>query len=425
VSAVRKAMHQTFLALSVRNFRLYFVGQVVSVSGTWMQTLALALLVLSNQLHGNGFDVGLTTALQFLPMLLFGSFGGLVADRVDKRRLLFATQAGAGTLALVLGVVTATGSVRLWNVYLLASLLGVVNLFDNPARQTFVSEMVGFDLMPNAISLNSVLMNSARVIGPAIGGVLILTVGFAACFLVNAGSYVAVIIALAMMRPADLIRGKPVARARGQVREGLRYVRSTPDLLQPLLAVAVVGIFAFNFTTTLPLLAKISFHGGAGTYAAFSSAMGIGAVAGGLVVAHRSRPSSIMLALVGLAFGLAILVVSVAPTEVYAVAALVVMGACSISFIATANATMQIRADPALRGRVMALYAMALLGSTPIGGPLVGAISDASSPRVALAIGGFATLAASSVLALARRRNSHAAEAGSPGPALGTRRPVL
>ena len=418
-------MRRTFRALSVRNFRLYFVGQVISVSGTWMQSIALALLVLSDRLHGNGFDVGVTTALQFLPMLLVGSFGGLVADRVDKRRLLFATQASAGALALVLGVMTATGTIRLWNVYLLAALLGVVNLFDNPARQTFVSEMVGFDLMPNAISLNSVLMNSARVIGPAIGGVLILTVGYASCFLVNAGSYVAVIVALAMMRPAELIRGKPVPRAKGQVREGLRYVRSTPDLLQPLLAVAVVGIFAFNFTTTLPLLAKISFDGGAGTYAAFSSAMGIGAVVGGLVVAHRSRPSSVLLALVGLAFGLAILVVSVAPTEVLTVVALTVMGAFSISFIATANATMQLRADPALRGRVMALYAIALLGSTPIGGPLVGAISDASSPRVALAVGGIATLAASSMLALARRRQGRAVEVPAPGPALGTRRPVL
>jgi MFS family permease len=425
VTAIRAAAHRTFLALSVRNFRLYFVGQVVSVSGTWMQSLALGLLVLSRPIHGNGVAVGITTALQFLPMLLLGSFGGLVADRADKRRLLLATQASAGTVALILGVVTATGSVRLWNVYVLAALLGVVNLFDNPARQTFVSEMVGTDLMPNAISLNSVLMNSARVIGPAIGGVLIVVVGFAACFLVNACSYIAVIIALVMIRPGELHRRKPVARARGQVREGLRYVRSTPELLQPIIVVAIVGIFAFNFTTTLPLLAEISFRGGAGTYAAFSSAMGAGAVVGGLVVAHRSRPSPTLLSVVGLAFGAAILLVAWAPTKPLAVVALVLMGACSISFIATANATLQLRADPALRGRVMALYAIALLGSTPIGAPMLGAISDVSSPRVGLAVGGVACLAASAPPALrwVRARISGGpasppADTAGPSPAL-------
>jgi len=400
VSPIRAAARQTFRALVVRNFRLYFTGQAISVSGTWMQTIALSLLILSNRMHGTGVDVGVATALQFLPMLLLGSWGGLAADRFDKRKLLYATQASAGVLALALGFLTMLGTVTLWEVYLLATLLGVVNLFDNPARQTFVSEMVGRDLMPNAISLNSVLMNSARVIGPAIGGVLIFTVGFAACFLVNAGSYVAVIVALWLMRPADLYRNPRVQRAKGQVREGLRYVWSTPALRDPLLAMAVVGIFAFNFTTTLPLLAKFTFHGGAGTYSALTVAMGIGAVVGGLLVAHRSRPSTALLSLIGLAFGVMILVVAAAPSEVVALAALVFMGVFSIAFIATANATLQLRADPAMRGRVMALYAIAFLGSTPIGAPLVGWISDASSPRVALLVGGVATLVASVPLAV-------------------------
>ena len=227
MSPITKAARQTFKALRVRNYRLFFVGQVISASGTWMHAVALGLLVLSDQLHGNGFNVGLVTALQFLPMLLLGSWGGLIVDRVDKRRLLYITQTASGLLALALGLLVALGTVTMWEVYLISTLFGVVNLFDNPARQTFVSEMVGRDLMPNAISLNSVVMNSARVIGPAIGGILIFTVGLAACFLFNAASYVAVLVALFMMRPAELHQRPVVARAKGQVREGLRYVWST------------------------------------------------------------------------------------------------------------------------------------------------------------------------------------------------------
>lgn len=406
MSPIARAARRTFMALRVRNYRLYFVGQVISASGTWMHTVALGLLVLSDRLHGNGLDVGVVIALQFLPILLFGSWGGLVVDRVDKRRLLFATQTTAGLLALVLGLLVASDHVRMWQVMLIAGGFGMVNLFDNPARQTFVSEMVGRELMPNAISLNSVVMNSARVVGPAIGGVLIVTVGIAACFLVNAASYVAVVVALALMRTTELHRRPVVERARGQVREGLRYVWSTPGLRDPLLAMAVAGIFAFNFTTTLPLLATITFGGGAGTYSALTVAMGSGAIMGGLMVAHRSRPSTALLSLIGLAFGVMLLVVASAPTEAVALAALVPMGVCSISFISTANATLQLHADPAMRGRVMALFATAFLGSTPIGGPLMGWISDASSPRVALMVGGLATLGACVPLALRYRRTA-------------------
>lgn len=415
MSPVGRAARRTFLALKVRNYRLYFVGQVISASGTWMHAVALGLLVLSDRLHGTGLDVGLVVALQFLPILLFGSWGGLVVDRMDKRRLLYVTQIASGLLALTLGVLVATAAVTMWQVMLIAALFGVVNMFDNPARQTFVSEMVGHDLMPNAISLNSVVMNSARVIGPAIGGVLIVTVGFAACFLFNAASYGAVVIALLLMRPGELHQRPVVERARGQVREGLRYAWSTPALRDPLLAMAVVGIFAFNFTTTLPLLATITFGGGAGTYSALTVAMGSGAIVGGLMVAHRSRPSSALLGVIGLAFGVMLLVVASAPTEAVALGALVLMGVCSISFIATANATVQLKSDPAMRGRVMALYATAFLGSTPIGGPLMGWISDVSNPRVTLVVGGFATLAASLMLALRSRRSAAAKTAAEGG----------
>ena len=316
---IREAGRRTFRSISVRNYRLYFTGQVISVSGTWMQTVAQAYLILF-PLHGTGLEVAIATSLQFVPMLLLGPFGGLVADRYDKRRVLYATQGSAGVLALILGLLAATGSVQLWQVYVLAAGLGFVNLFDNPARQTFVFELVGPELLPNAISLNSVLINGARVIGPAIGGVLIVTVGVATCFMVNAGSYLAVIVALAMMDASRLNRRPGVVRAKGQIREGLRYAWGTRELRDTLLAMAVVGVFAFNFTVTLPLLAKFTFHGGAGLASVFMAAMGAGAVVGGLFTAFRSRPSTRLLACIGLVFGASILAVAVSPTALVATA---------------------------------------------------------------------------------------------------------
>jgi len=418
---VREAGRRTFRAISVRNYRLYFTGQVISVSGTWMQTVSQAYLILF-LLHGSGVDVAIATSLQFLPLLLLGPFGGLIADRLDKRRVLYATQGTAGVLALALGILVVTHSVTLWEIYVLAAGLGFVNLFDNPARQTFVSEMVGRELLPNAVSLNSVLMNSARVIGPAIGGALILTVGVATCFFVNAVSYAAVIVALAMMRAAELYRQPGVVRAKGQVREGLRYVWATPDLKLPLISMAVVGVFAFNFTVTLPLLAKFTFDGGGALYSVFMVAMGAGAVLGGLTTAFHSRPSTRLLACIGLVFGVAILAVACAPSQAWAIVLLVPMGAASISFVATNNATLQLRAEPSMRGRVMSLNAIAFLGSTPIGAPLLGYLSDETNPRLALALGGVATLVASIPLfvlgARQRRRRAespgeHSGEAGA------------
>jgi hypothetical protein len=275
--------------------------------------------------------------------------------------------------------------------------------------------MVGLDLLPNAVSLNSVVMNSARVIGPAIGGVLILTLGVSVCFIVNAASYAAVIVALSLMRRADLYSKPGVVRAKGQVREGLRYVWATGDLRSPLLSMAIVGVFAFNFTVTLPLLAKVTFHGGAGLYSTFLAAMGAGAVIGGLFTAHRSNPSTRLLAVIGVLFGTLITAVSLAPTKLVAIILLVPMGAASISFIATNNATLQLRADPAMRGRVMSLNAVAFLGSTPIGATLLGYISDVTNPRVALVVGGVATLMASVPLFFLAIRQREA-PAVSPAP---------
>jgi MFS family permease len=421
---LRTAASRTFKALSVRNYRLYFFAQVISVSGTWMQNIAIGWLVL--HITGSGVDLGFVTALQFLPMLLFGSWGGLVADRFNKRTLLFMTQGSACAIALALGLLALHGTITVPELYAFASLLGIVNMFDNPARQTFVSEMVGRDLLPNAVSLNSVLMNSARVIGPSIAGLLLaafssdVVFGSAVCFIVNAATYLMVLLALLLMRRRDMFPNPRAERTKGQVREGLRYVWSTPALRNPLFAMAIVGIFAFNFQVTLALLARFTFHGNAGTYAALTTAMAAGAVAGGLIVAYRSRPSPRLLAGVGVAFGALICAVAASPRTVVALILLVPMGACSIAFIATSNATLQLAADPDKRGRVMALFAIAFLGSTPIGAPLVGAISSATNPRIALLVGGVATLAASGVLWW----RSVSAPARRPVPATGPAPPV-
>ncbi len=396
MSALRVAAHQTFSSLRIRNYRLYFTAQLISVSGTWMQTVAQSWLVL--HLTGSGVDLGIVVGLQFLPMLLFGPVGGLVADRMNKRRLLYLTQAAGGVLALVLGVLVVTHEVQLWQVYVLAALLGMVNVFDNPARQTFIMEMVGRDDLPNAVSLNTVVMNASRVVGPAIGGVVITLVGLGVCFFINAASYIAVIIGLSMMRAVELHPTGTVERAKGQIRDGFRYVWRTPSLRNTLIAVAVIGIFAYNFTVTLALLAKNTFHGGAGTYSILTACMGAGAVVGGLLAAHRARPTPRLLQVLALVFGGLLGAVALAPTLATAAVLIVFMGAASIGFIATANASLQLGAEPAMRGRVMALYAMAFLGTTPIGAPLVGAIAQWTSPRVSLLVGAVATILSAGIL---------------------------
>lgn len=401
----RRIGAETFRALKVRNFRLYFTGQILSVSGSWMQRIALALLILSPRVRGNGLDVGIEMALEFVPMTLFGTLGGVVADRVDKRKLIMLGQSCSGLLALALGVLTGSGMVTLSEIFVIAFLLGICTVFTNPTRQAFVTEMVGRELLPNAVSLNSVLMNSARVIGPSIAGVLIYSVGFAACFYVNAASYVAVVVALALMHAGELKRTGHVARARGQIREGLRYAWRTPQLRGPLIVVTIVGTFTYNFSTTLPLLSEFTYHGGAGTYSILTAAMGCGAVIGGLFIARRSRPSAGLLGVIGVFFGIAVAFVALVPMEVLTVAFLVVMGGFSIAFIATANATLQLNSDSHMRGRVMSLYAIAFLGSAPIGAPLVGWISDVSSPRVAIALGAAAAIGASMHLARQWRKS--------------------
>jgi MFS family permease len=356
-----------------------------------MQSVAQGWLIL--QLTGSSVDLGFAIALQYVPILLFGTYGGLVADRHEKRRILYFTQTSAGLLALTLGLLMTTHHVTVDTVYVLASLLGFVNLFDVPARQAFVQEMVGRDLIANAVSLNSVLMNSGRVIGPSVAAGLIALVGTAVCFYTNAASYVAVILALALMRRSELLPMQIVQRQPGQLRLGLKYVFETPQLRNVIIAVAVVGTFAFNFTVTLPLLAHVTFHQkSAAQYGILMGCMGVGAVLGGLLVAHRSRPTPKLLALLAVAFGLSMTLVAFAPTILLAEIALVPTGACSIAFVSSANSTLQLNSGQQMRGRVMSLYSTAFLGTTPFGAPLVGILIAATNPRIGIFLGAFLTL---------------------------------
>ena len=393
MTRARRLGRATFSSLKNRNYRLYFIGQIISVSGTWMQRLAQAWLIL-RLTHNNGFALGIESGLQFLPVLLFGAWGGVIADRYDKRKLLYLTQIVAGLLALGLGLIVAVGAATVLLDYVFSVLLGFVNVIDNPARQTFVMEMVGREELPNAVGLNSVVMNSSRVVGPAIGGIVIEAVGLAPCFFFNAASYLAVLVALGMMR-ADLLR--PVAivpRAKGQLREGFRYVWSDRMVRTPLVMMAVVGTLAFNFQVVIPLISTKTFGLGAGGFGGLTSAMGAGAVLGGLAAASRRGVSYRRLLGLTYAMGISILFAAAAPTLATEVIALFVMGAASFAFIATANTTLQLTSRPEMRGRVMALYAIAFLGSTPVGSPIIGWICAVWGPRAGFAIGGIAAIVA-------------------------------
>jgi MFS family permease len=377
-------------SLRQRNYRLFFFGQIVSVAGTWMQTVAQSFLVLD--LTHSGTQLGLTTAVRFLPMLVFGPLGGLFADRRNKQRILLVTQTLSGLLAGAFAILIETNSIRLWIVYLLALALGFVNVFDNPARQSFISEMVSAPDLPNAVTLNSVAMNMARVFGAALGGVIAAAIGLALCFGCNAISFAAVLISLVAMRKSKLLPAKRVAKEKGQVRQGLRYVRSTPELLIPLVMIAVVGTLAWEFQVTLPLMASNVFHGGAAAYGVMASVMGAGAVVGGLISAARQRPRARALCLAAVGWGIAILAAAVAPNMAIELAALVFVGYGSITFNSMAKTTLQLASRPEMRGRVMALWGLAWLGSTPIGGPIVGWIGQNAGARWSLVIGGLATL---------------------------------
>jgi len=373
------------------------MGQSISLVGTWMQMIGQSWLVL--QLTGSATALGIVAAVQTLPILLLSPYAGVLVDRRAKRRVLLITQMVMALLALTLGLLTLTHAVRLWMVMVIAGGLGLATCVDNPARQAFVPEIVGTDLVANAISLNSAMVNAARAVGPALGGVLIVSVGVGACFLFNTVSFVAVIIALATMKQELLHPAVTSVHAPGQLLEGLRYVRRTPRLLTPLLMMALIGALSYEFQVVLPVLAKNTFHGNADAYGFFTAAFGVGAVIGGLAVASRRPTGMRSVAVAAGAFGLTMLVAAVAPTLATEVLALATVGAGSVAFMSRGNTMLQLTADETMRGRVMALWAVAFLGTTPIGGPIVGYVAQHASPRWGLALGGLAALTATALAA--------------------------
>jgi MFS family permease len=400
---LRDTTQRTFSSLSNPNYKKYFFGQATSLVGTWMQTTAQAWLVLT--LTHSATSLGLVVGLQTLPILLLGPYGGVIADRVNKRRLMMVLQSLMGVQAFVLAVLCWTGTVTFVDVCVLAVVLGLNNAFENPARQAFVLEMVGADDLRNAVSLNSTLVNVARAVGPAVAGVLIATVGEAWCFAINGASFAAVVGSLVAMDTSRLQPVRPAVRAAGQVREGLRYVARTPDLLVPLGMMALVGTLAYEFQVTLPVAAQRVFHGGAETFGVMTAAIGVGAVVGGLVTATRGKTGMRALIVASVVFGTCIAFAAAAPVLVTEFIALLLVGYASISFLSMGNSTLQLATDPQMRGRVMALWSVAFLGSTPIGGPLVGWITAIAGARVGLGVGALSCFAAGAVGLFAVRRH--------------------
>ncbi len=398
------ALRRSFSSLEIRNYRRYFAGQIVSLSGNWMQMVAEMWLIL--ELTGSGVAVGVTSALQFLPILLFGAWGGVLADRWPKRSLLIVTQATMAFPALVLWGLTASGVVEPWMVFGLVFVRGSVNAIDNPTRQSFVIEMVGANRVVNAVGLNSVLIHSARIFGPAGAGLLIATLGVSPCFLLNAATFAAMIVALRGMDPARL--STPATPSREDSEDGVaaavRYVRGEPALLIPLLMMAVVGTLAFNFQVLLPLLGRFTFDGGAAAYTALAVAMAVGSVAGALLTGARGRVSERTIVVAAAGFGCFALLAAAAPSLPLAMAALAPLGLASVTFAAGINSTLQLGASPEMRGRVMALYSVVFLGSTPIGGPVVGWLSEQAGPRAGLVLAAVAAFAAAIGGAVAFRR---------------------
>ena len=393
-----------FSSLASRNFRLFFMGQLVSQVGNWVTLVASTLLVL--HLTRNGLAVGLLGAAQFLPVLVIGPFAGLIADRSDKRRLLVFTQTLALFQSLALAAIAFMPHPSVPGIYAVAFVGGIITAFDNPPRRAFVVEMVPERDVNNAVSLNSAMMTGARVFGPALAGLLVTTVGYGWCFAVDAVSYLAVIAGLVAMRTAELRRSPVPPRGPGQVREGMRYVRATPELRLVVIVMAIVGTFAFNFSTVIPLFVTRTLHGSDAEFTFLFSVISIGSVTGALVMARRSIVSIRHVMVACLAFGAAMLVMAPIPNLVTSFPVAFVIGVASIAFMTTSTAVIQYRAAPEMRGRVLALQTMVFLGSTPIGGPLLGAVIDLTDARVGVAVGGLAALLAGGYGIIALRRSA-------------------
>ncbi|MFF0160087.1 MFS transporter [Streptomyces sp. NPDC005263] len=391
-----------FSSLKVRNYRLFFLGQVVSNIGTWMQRIAQDWLVLS--LTGSSTAVGVTTALQFLPMLLFGLYGGVLVDRLRKRPTLLVTQTAMALTAIALALLTLSGHVQVWHVYLAAITVGLATVVDNPARQSFVSELVGTGQLQNAVSLNSANFQSARLVGPAVAGLMITGVGTGYAFLANGLSFVAPIAGLLLMRARDLHVVERAPRAKGQLREGLHYVAGRPDLIWTIVLVGFIGTFGFNFPVYLSAFADDVFHAGAGSYSLFNTLMAIGSLAGALLAARRGTTRMRVLIAAAVAFGAMELVAAAAPSLWLFALLMAPIGMFGMTVNVTANTSIQMTTDPAMRGRVMALYMMVFLGGSPVGAPIAGWVTDAYGVRVGMAVGGAIAAAAAVTIGLVLAR---------------------
>ncbi|MFI1074084.1 MFS transporter [Streptomyces puniciscabiei] len=391
-----------FSSLKIRNYRLFFVGQVVSNTGTWMQRIAQDWLVLS--LTGSSAAVGITTALQFLPMLLFGLYGGVLVDRLPKRPTLLVTQAAMAVTGLALAFLTLTGHVQVWHVYVAAFAVGLATVLDNPARQSFVSEMVGPEQLQNAVSLNSANFQSARLVGPAVAGLMITGVGTGWAFLANGLSFVAPITGLLLMRARELHVVRRAPRRKGQLREGLRYVAGRPELIWPIVLVGFIGTFGFNFPVWLSAYANGVFHSGAGSYSLFNTLMAVGSLCGALLAARRGTARLRVLIAAALAFGTLEVVAALAPSYWLFALLMAPIGVCGLTVNVTANTAVQMATDPAMRGRVMSLFMMVFMGGTPLGAPVVGWITDTYGARVGFALGGVISAAAAAGIGMVLAR---------------------
>jgi MFS family permease len=392
IKRVRTATRDTFRSMRSRNFRLFFGGQLISQVGNWLTLVAQTLLVY--HLTHSGVALGVLAAAQFGPVLLLGPWAGLVADRSDKRRLLLVVQAIAMVQSFTLAALAFGGDPPVLAIYLVAIVGGITVAFDNPARRAFVNEMVAEDDVQNAVSLNSALMTSSRVIGPALAGLLVATVGFGWCFLLDGISYVAVLAALYKMRASELRRPPVTPKAKRQIREGLRYARGVPELWVPLVMMAVVGTLSYNFQTVFPLFASRDLHGDGTTFTILFSVVSVGALVGALRTARRTTSNVRSVAMASLSYGAAMAVMAIVPNQWLAYVVGVGLGVASITFLVSSTAIVQLEAAPEMRGRVLALQAMLFLGSTPIGGPIVGWVSDQFGARYAIALGAVAALGA-------------------------------
>jgi len=392
VTRIRHATNDIFRSMHVRNFRLFFGGQLISQVGNWLTLVAQTLLVL--KLTDSGYALGALAVAQFGPVLLIGAFAGLVADRSDKRKLLMLVQALAMAQSFCLAVLGFMAHPPLLAIYAVAVVSGIATAFDNPARRSFVVEMVPEENVPNAVSLNSALMTGARVFGPALAGLLVTTVGFGWCFLLDALSYVPVIIAYWKMNPAELRQAPVTPKGKGQIREGLRYARSVPELWVPLLMTAIIGTLAFNFQTVLPLFATRDLRGSDATFTWLLSVVSIGSLTAELAAARRTTIDVHTVSRNAVIFGVGMTLLALAPNQPSAFAVGYLVGLGSILFMTAATAITQLAANPSMRGRVLALQAIVFLGSTPIGGPILGAISESLGARYGIAVGAAASLAA-------------------------------